>query len=135
MRRLLASLRVGASVGVLCISGCVSQTPVPALIQVQPDSEPQQKATTKALELAASKLMNGSKVRFAPSAFTQTSKLSLAPAIRNTPKGRLATGRVIVLPDELLLLRVGRGCELMKVATEERIALPGVRCTAAEPKS
>lgn len=118
----------------LCITGCVSQTPVPALVQVQPENKRQQNATTQALELAASELMNGSKVKFAPSAFTRTSKLSLSPAIRNTPKGRLATGRVIVLPNELQLLRVGRSCELMKVDTQERIALPGVKCRADEAK-
>lgn len=120
------------SCGCLLLAGCVSQTPVPALIEVQSQNAREQKATTQALEVAASTLLNGSRVKFAASAFTQAPRLSLAPAIRNTPQGRLATGRTIVLPDELLLLRIGRRCELMKVATEERAPLPGVACKAAD---
>jgi len=120
--------------GVLLLApGCASQTPQPALIEQLSDGTLTDE-TLATLNAAASSLLNGRKVRLAKTAFTQHPKLSVGPGRGNTPKGRLALGRTIVLPDELRLLRVGRRCELMHVATEERIPLSGIDCKAISPE-
>lgn len=95
--------------------------------------EQQSEASLATLNAAASTLLNGRKVRLAKTAFTNYPKLSVVPAVSNTPKGRLATGRIRVPPDELRLVRVGRRCELMHVATQERASLSGVDCIAIPP--
>lgn len=105
-------------------TGCMSQAPQPALI-VAPDAR-----TSAQLSEAANRLLGAGKVTLAPEAFTKRSTLSFAPAIRNTPKGRLATGRVVQLPRELRLLRIGRRCELQNVKNQRTEKLPGVRCKA-----
>jgi len=110
-------------------AGCASQAPQPAVIAVQSAE------TLATLNAAASSLLNGRKVRLAKNAFTRTATLSVVPTLNNRPKGRLASGRTIVLPDELQLLRIGRRCELMHVATKARTPLTGIECTALQPST
>ena len=108
-------------------TGCANQTPQPALI-LKPSDD-----SLATLNAAASSLLNGRKVQLAQSAFTSGSKVSVVSALNNTPTGRLASGRTIVPPDELRLMRVGRGCELMHVASKQRAPLSGVSCVL-EPR-
>ena len=121
--------RLGAIIGALVLfagvsQGCTSQAPLPAVLE---QASPEAHVT---LTNAAKRLLNGRSVTFANDAFTRSPRVSLAPAVRNTPNGRLATGRTIRLPDELRLVRVGRSCELLHVNTDQRLGLPGVKCRA-----
>ena len=121
--------RFGAMLGAFVLlagvsQGCASQPPLPAVLE---QASPEAHVT---LTNAAKRLLNGRSVTFANDAFTRSPRVSLAPAVRNTPNGRLATGRTIRLPDELRLVRVGRSCELLHVNTDQRLGLPGVKCRA-----
>ena len=106
------------------IAGCANQTPQPAVI-----SDPTEN-NVRTLEVAASTLLAGPTIRFAPSAFTRNPMLSLMPAIATTPAGRNLTDSSRILPTQLQLLRIGGHCELMNLSNKQRKALPGVACTA-----
>ena len=121
-RARLRLLSLTTFVGVL--AGCTNQTPRPALMNDPTENN------VRTLEVAASTLLAGPTIRFAPSAFTRNPMLSLTPAIATTPAGSNTTDSRRILPTQLQLLRVGRRCELMNLSSQERTALPGVVCTA-----
>lgn len=124
MQRLIAT-----AAAIALTTGCASQQAVPAVLDPEQllNSQPE---TTQALTTAATELLNGRRITLGMSAFVDHSRLPLERARRNTPKGRLAGGRILQVPEELHLVRIGRRCELVHAKTNRRAALPGVKCIA-----
>lgn len=109
---------------VIALGGCTS-TPLPALLAA-PD-----KQTTVALNEAAAALLDGRTVTLGSGAFTTSSTVTLEPGNRNTPLGRLATGRLQGTPEKLQLNKIGRRCVLQNTKTGVEHTVKGIACTAA----
>ena len=119
----------------MCTWGCQSaadRTPVPAVLS-NTSTE-----ITAELQEAASQLLEGRPVTLGQSAFTRHNSLTLEPAMRNTPLGRLASGRTIDQPDALRLLLRGKQCVLEHINSGRQVVLETTDCTAdpaANPKA
>ena len=86
--------------------------------------------TIAELQTTAASLLARPRVTLSPGAFVTSSVVSLEPANRNTPLGRLGTGRTIELPQRLRLLRIGQRCALEHVNSGARAWLSVNSCQA-----
>lgn len=80
--------------------------------------------------------LDGTPVSLHPGVFTQSNLLTLDHQSRQTPEGRLATGRTTERPEQFRLIRVGTGsaarCELVRAKTGERFVLRETKCQPAD---
>lgn len=105
--------------------GCQSaQIPIAAVL---PEPTP---AEIGELEQTISAALGGRSIRLADDAFSGSSVLTLEPAGRQTPAGRLATGTMTEAPEQFQLLRTADGCALERLQTGQRFALTTTRCRA-----
>ena len=72
--------------------------------------------------------------RISRTAFADRHVLVLEHVVANTPKGRLATGRTMTMPETFHLLSNGKQCVLLRVSTEQRYPLT-FSCDAQSPKT
>lgn len=127
MRQITLSHLLSLGVLVSVVGGCAGTQLVPALLDPK-QLQTAQPETTQTLNAAAGTLLAGRRITLGSAAFVTRSRVSLEHSLRASPKGRLATGRLLSVPEELRLVRVGRRCELLHSQSQERVALPGIRC-------
>lgn len=129
MTRLLQKLGVtAAATGLLSLCGCQSATtsdPVPAILTA-PSAE-----ITAELGAGATELLSGAPVTLGSTAFITSSELTLEPALRKSPLGRLGRGRMIEPPDALRLLRAGNQCVLEHINSGDQVVLKTQLCAPA----
>ena len=112
------------AVSLLGLFGCQStvNAEIPAVI-----AEPSPEAIVE-LERTITAALGGTPVSLNSSVFTQSSLLTLEHQSRQSPEGRLATGRTMEKPEQFRLVRVGTRCELLRVKTGERFVLRETKC-------
>jgi hypothetical protein len=124
------TLLVAASLllGLLGLLGCQStvDAEVPAVL-----TEPSPAAIAE-LERTITAALGGTPVRLNQGVFTQSNLLTLEHQARQSPEGRLATGRTMEKPEQFRLIRVGTRCELLRVKTSERFVLREAKCQPAD---
>jgi len=105
--------------------GCqTTQTPTAAILT---DATP---AALSELERTISTALGGTEVTLSDEAFASSSVLTLEPARRQTPAGRMASGRTSQRPAQFQLLRTGDGCVLEWLNAGQRFKLIDTHCTA-----
>jgi hypothetical protein len=85
------------------------------------------------LEQIITTALRGTPVSLNSSVFSQSSLLTLDHQSRQSPEGRMATGRTMEKPEQFRLIRVGTRCELLRVKTGDRLALRETKCQAEVP--
>ena len=82
------------------------------------------------LEQSITTALGGTPVSLNSTVFSQSNLLTLDHQSRQSPEGRMATGRTTEKPEQFRLIRVGTRCELLRVKTGERLALRETKCQA-----
>lgn len=112
----------------LILSGCqnestdATQAQAHALL-INPDAD-----TITELEKTITTALYGVPVDLDENAFTSSSLLTLEPKMRNTPQGKLATGRTMERPEQFRLLSTADGCILERTSTGDRYILKQAQC-------
>ena len=117
-------MRSAFLVAACLLAGCQStaNSELPAVI-----AKPSAEAIAE-LERTITAALGGTPVSLAAGVFAQSSLLTLEHQSRQSPEGRLATGRTMEKPEQFRLVRVGTRCELLRVKTGERFALRETKC-------
>jgi hypothetical protein len=107
----------------LCASACQSTEgePVPAVLTGN-DAD----ALAEIVEKIATLLHT--EVTLSPTAFSQSSLVTLEHAVGSDPRGKAATGMVVERPEQFRLLWSADGCSLMRLRSGETLTLPHTSC-------
>ncbi|MGX9463069.1 hypothetical protein ACWXWU_17810 [Shewanella sp. A14] len=129
MSRLPPSLLIAVVIfSTACVGGGTSTggagRAVPALI-TSPN-----RASVDELQTAIASLLNTDHVMIAQSAFTDTSVLSIEPAMHKDNHGRLLMGRSTEMPESVQLFIKGDTCLLEHAKSGQRRILKVVTCRA-----
>jgi hypothetical protein len=129
MSRLPSGLLIAVVMFSTAFMGCGTSTAgndraVPALI-TSPNS-----ASVDELQAAIASLLNTDHVMIAQSAFTDTSVLSIEPAMHKDTNGRLLMGRSTKMPESVQLLIQGDTCLLEHAKSGQRKILQITTCRA-----
>jgi len=90
---------------------------------INPDAD-----TITELEKTITTALYGVPVDLDENAFASSSLLTLEPRLRNTPQGKLATGRTMERPEQFRLLSTSDGCILERTSTGDRYILKLAQC-------
>ena len=82
------------------------------------------------LEQTITTALGGTPVSLNSTVFSQSNLLTLDHQYRQSPEGRMATGRTMEKPEQFRLIRVGTRCELLRVKTGDRLTLRETQCQA-----
>lgn len=82
------------------------------------------------LQSAVSKALNRTSVTLADDALTHESTLIIEPVRLRDPKGSIAQGREMRMPELFRLVKSGHRCILIHERTGQRIELANTKCAA-----
>jgi hypothetical protein len=82
------------------------------------------------LQSAVSKALNRTSVTLAEDALTHESTLIIEPVRLRDPKGNIAQGREMRMPELFRLVKSGHRCILIHERTGQRIELANTKCAA-----
>jgi hypothetical protein len=85
-------------------------------------------ASHETINNTISSALDDRSVRIARNAFTESSLISLEPAVRPGVGQGDASGMTRGKPEQFRLLRTRTGCELQRVSTAQTYTLDGVQC-------